>query len=396
MTGAGATPPRSDPPAAGRATGMVTTVTVGLGARSYDILIGRGLLDRAGALIADLADSASTRPDPRRLCIVTDETVAALHLPTLQAGLAGWCDEPAVVTLPAGETSKSFAILERLCTTLLDAGLERRSVLVALGGGVIGDLTGFAAAVLLRGIDFVQVPTTLLAQVDSAVGGKTGINTAQGKNLVGAFHQPRLVLADTATLDTLPRRDLLAGYAEVVKYGVIDRPALFDWLERRGPAVIAGDDDARRHAIALSCQAKAATVAADEQEAGARALLNLGHTFGHALEAEAGYGTILHGEAVGIGMVLALTLSERLGLAPAGDAARLAAHLQAVGLPTRIPAGIARDPAGIDRLLARMATDKKVQDGRLTFILARGIGHSFVTREVPTAAVRDLLADPDL
>jgi len=368
-----------------------TSVSVGLGERSYDILIGPDLIERTGALVAGLPGGM-----PRRVGIVTDDTVANHVLGRLQAGLSGFASDPTLVCVAPGEGSKSFGTLERVCEALLDAGLERGSLLIALGGGVVGDLCGFAASVLLRGIGFVQIPTTLLAQVDSSVGGKTGINTRQGKNLVGTFHQPRLVLADTGALDSLPRRELLAGYAEVVKYGVIDRPDFFAWLEANGAAVVAGNDAARRHAIAVSCQAKAEIVAADERESGARALLNLGHTFAHALEAECGYGTLLHGEAVAIGMVLALTLSERLDLASDGGAKRLRAHLEAVGLPTRIPADVARDADGVERLLGWMGKDKKVQDGRITFILARGIGRSFVTRDVPTEAVRTLLADTDL
>jgi len=260
---------------------------------------------------------------------------------------------------------------------------------VALGGGVIGDLAGFAAAVLLRGVRFVQVPTTLLAQVDSSVGGKTAIDTAHGKNLVGAFHQPRLVLADTGVLDTLPRRELLAGYAEVLKYALLGDPGFFDWLEANGRKVIAGDAGARAHAIVTSCAAKAEIVAADEREAGARALLNLGHTFGHALEAETGYdGSLLHGEAVAIGMVLAFALSERLGLCPSADTARVRRHMADVGLPTGLPGGRAWD-AG--RLLDHMTRDKKARDGRATFVLVRGIGRAYVEPEVDPAEVRALL-----
>ena len=370
----------------------VECLTVALGARSYEILVGEGLLAEAAARIA-------TALPGRRLVVVTDETVAALHLPTLAQSLAesrtgsladAGLDSPAIV-LPPGEATKDFGHLQGLSERLLDARVDRGSVLVAFGGGVIGDLAGLAAALTLRGLDFVQIPTTLLAQVDSSVGGKTGINTRQGKNLVGAFHQPRLVLADIGTLSTLPKRELLAGYAEVVKYGLIGDPDFFAWLEAKGAALIAGDTAARRHAVLTACAAKAAIVADDERERGRRALLNLGHTFGHALEAEIGYGGgLLHGEAVAIGMVLAFDLSVRLGLCPAEDAARVRRHLASVGLPTgleALPEG-ARDP---DRLLRHMAHDKKVEDGRITFILQRGIGRAFLAREVEPAAVRELL-----
>ena len=370
----------------------VECLTVALGARSYEILVGEGLLAEAAARIAAALPG-------RRLVVVTDETVAALHLPTLAQSLAesrtgsladAGLDSPAIV-LPPGEATKDFGHLQGLSERLLDARVDRGSVLVAFGGGVIGDLAGLAAALTLRGLDFVQIPTTLLAQVDSSVGGKTGINTRQGKNLVGAFHQPRLVLADIGTLSTLPKRELLAGYAEVVKYGLIGDPDFFAWLEAKGAALIAGDTAARRHAVLTACAAKAAIVADDERERGRRALLNLGHTFGHALEAEIGYGGgLLHGEAVAIGMVLAFDLSVRLGLCPAEDAARVRRHLASVGLPTgleALPEG-ARDP---DRLLRHMAHDKKVEDGRITFILQRGIGRAFLAREVEPAAVRELL-----
>jgi 3-dehydroquinate synthase len=271
---------------------------------------------------------------------------------------------------------------------VLERRPERGSMLLALGGGVVGDLTGLAASLLLRGVDFIQAPTTLLAQVDSAVGGKTGINTKYGKNLVGTFHQPRLVLADLDALATLPRREFLAGYAEVVKYGAIDEPDFFAWLEANGAKLVAGDTAARAYAVEQSCRAKARIVVSDERETGQRALLNLGHTFGHALEAALGYGgELLHGEAVAIGMVLAFDVSVRLGLAPAADAARLARHLASVGLPMRPPGG----GWDVDRLLALMAHDKKVRDGRISFVLARGIGKAFVARDVDTGVVRAAL-----
>ncbi len=362
---------------------------VALGARSYDILVGEGLLATADRHLAPLLK----RP---RVVVVSDETVAALHLPTLTATLRAAGIAVESVVLPPGEQTKDFAHLERLCRRLVELGTERSDLLLALGGGVIGDLTGFAAAILLRGIGFVQLPTTLLAQVDSAVGGKTAIDLPEGKNLIGAFHQPRLVLADSGVLATLPRRELLAGYAEVVKYGLIDRPDFFAWLEQAGSALIAGDAAARRHAVLTSCAAKAAIVARDETESGDRALLNLGHTFGHALEAEVGFGDrLLHGEGVAIGMLLAFELSRDLGLCPAGDVERLRAHLRAIGLPDGEGPGLGGLlPPGLAprRLLHHMGRDKKVEAGRITFILARGIGRAFVARDVDPAAVEALLA----
>ncbi|MBK1838990.1 3-dehydroquinate synthase [Azospirillum sp. YIM B02556] len=363
------------------------TVRLELGARSYDILVGDGVLADAGERIA-----AVTRG--RAPIVVTDANVAPLHLDTLDAAMlaAGIAPQPAIV-LPAGEKTKDFAHFQQLMDDVLGRGIERSTVLLALGGGVIGDITGFAAASALRGIDFIQVPTTLLSQVDSSVGGKTGINSRHGKNLIGAFHQPRLVIADTATLDTLPRREVLAGYAEVVKYGLIRQPDFFAWLERNGRRVVDGDSDARRHAVTVSCRAKADIVGVDERESGDRALLNLGHTFGHALEAATGFGqTLLHGEGVAIGMVLAFDLSVRLGLCPAEDARRARAHLADVGLPVR-PADIAGVAWDVDALVRSMAKDKKVQDGRITFILADRIGNAFTRRDVDAAAVRAVLEE---
>ena len=361
------------------------TVRLELGARSYDILVGDGVLAQSGERIA-----AVTRG--RAPVVVTDANVAPLHLDRLNAAMerAGIAPQPAIV-LPAGEKTKDFAHFQQLMDDILGRGIERSTVLLALGGGVIGDITGFAAASALRGIDFIQVPTTLLSQVDSSVGGKTGINSRHGKNLIGAFHQPRLVIADTATLDTLPRREVLAGYAEVVKYGLIRQPDFFAWLERNGRRVVDGDSDARRHAVTVSCRAKADIVGVDERESGDRALLNLGHTFGHALEAATGFGqTLLHGEAVAIGMVLAFDLSVRLGLCPAEDARRARAHLAEVGLPVR-PADIPGVAWDVDGLVKSMAKDKKVQDGRITFILADRIGNAFTRRDVDAAAVRAVL-----
>ena len=371
-----------------QASGPAATATVGveLGSRRYDILVGEGLLERAGAALLPLLNR-------RRVIVVSDETVAALHLPRLAKGLvdAGIAHE--AVVLPPGEGTKDFRHLERLSRALIGHGLERRDLILALGGGVIGDLAGFAAAVVLRGVGYVQLPTTLLAQVDSSVGGKTAIDLPEGKNLVGAFHQPRLVLADLDALSTLPQRELLAGYAEVVKYGLIADPAFFAWLEENGAALIAGDAALRRHAVMTACRAKAAIVARDETESGDRALLNLGHTFAHALEAELGYDDRLrHGEAVAIGLVLAFELSERLGLAPGGEAKRIARHFAAVGLPTdaRRLLGPRFEAA---RLVQHMRRDKKVSGGRITFILARGIGRAFVARDVDPAEAERLLAE---
>lgn len=365
-------------------------IHVDLAGRSYDIAIGPGLLDQAGALCRPLLAAP-------KVTIVSDETVAPLYGARLAASFAKAGVQTTTVTVPAGESSKQFAAFGRLMEALLDQKPDRKTTLVALGGGVVGDLTGFAAAVLLRGVDFIQVPTTLLAQVDSSVGGKTGINTRHGKNLVGAFYQPRLAVADTDVLDTLPRRELLAGYAEVAKYGLIDDPAFFDWCEANGPAVLAGDAAKRTHAIEQSCLAKARIVAADERETtDLRALLNLGHTFGHALEAETGFGShLLHGEAVGAGMAMAFDLSARLGLCPPADAERVRRHLGAVGLPVRLRAigGDNRRTWTADRLIDHMRGDKKAEAGKLTFVLARGIGKAFVSREVDEGKLRGLLDD---
>lgn len=382
-----ATPPSTGSASAPHAPARVDKerrVTVSLGERSYDILIGDGLIDRAGEEIAARLAGA-------RAVVVTDATVARLHLQRLEIALAGAGIAATSLTLPAGETTKSFAQLERVVDAILAARLERGDVVIALGGGVIGDLAGFAGAIVKRGMNFVQIPTTLLAQVDSSVGGKTGINTPRGKNLVGAFHQPVLVLADTALLDTLSPREFAAGYAEVVKYGLIDRPEFFEFLEANRAAIFAGGEE-RSQAIALSCEAKAAVVAADERETGARALLNLGHTFGHALERAVAYdpGRLVHGEGVAIGMALAHRFSARLGLATGQDAGRVAAHLAAAGLPTEISAipGPALDR---DTLMEAIAQDKKVARGRLVFILTRGIGQAFVSRDVEPADVERFL-----
>ncbi len=360
---------------------------VELGERSYDIVVGDGL-------IADAARHLGPALPGHRVAVVTDETVAALYLQPLCGSLDAGGIEHCEVVLPPGEATKDFAHLERLIDALLHARIARGDAVVALGGGVIGDLAGFAAAILKRGVDVVQVPTTLLAQVDSSVGGKTAIDTPHGKNLVGAFHQPRLVLADIGALDSLPARELRAGIAEVVKYGLIGDGDFFAWLETHADDLIAGDRAARRHAVIKSCDAKARIVAADERETWIRALLNLGHTFGHALEVETGYGErLLHGEAVAIGMVLAFELSVRLGHCAPADAARVRALLGAIGLPTS-PANLPGGGDGAaDRLVAHMAQDKKVRDGRVMFVLARGIGDAYLSLEVDLDDVRALLDD---
>ena len=366
------------------------TIRVELAGRSYDIAIGPGLIDQAGALCRPLLAAP-------KVTIVSDETVAPIYGDRLTASFDKAGIKASAVTVPAGESSKEFSAFGKLMNDLLDQRPDRRTTLVALGGGVVGDLTGFAASVLLRGVDFIQVPTTLLAQVDSSVGGKTGINTRHGKNLVGTFYQPRLVLADTDVLDTLPRRELLAGYAEVAKYGLIDDPAFFAWCEANGAAVLSGDAAKRTYAIEQSCLAKARIVAADERETtDLRALLNLGHTFGHALEAETGFGSdLLHGESVGTGMAMAFDLSARLGLCPLADAERVRRHLGSVGLPMRLRAigGDNRRNWDSSRLIDHMRGDKKAADGKLTFILARGIGKAFVSREVDETVLRGLLDD---
>ncbi|TFF21913.1 3-dehydroquinate synthase [Jiella endophytica] len=369
------------PPAAGPAwhaearVDKERRVEVSLGERSYDILIGEGLIDRAGEEIAARLSGA-------RAVVVTDETVGGLYLTRLEIALAGAGIEAASLTLPAGETTKSFVRLEETVDAILGARLERGDAVIALGGGVIGDLAGFASAIVKRGTHFVQIPTSLLAQVDSSVGGKTGINTPRGKNLVGAFHQPVLVLSDIGVLDTLSPREFAAGYAETVKYGLIDRPDFFEFLEKSRGAIFAGGSE-RSEAIAVACQAKADVVASDERESGARALLNLGHTFGHALEKAVGYDPqrLVHGEGVAIGMALAHRFSVKLGLCSGQDAGRVAAHLRAAGLPTEISA-IPGPAINRDTLMEAIAQDKKVSRGRLTFILTRGIGRAFVAPDV--------------
>ncbi len=363
---------------------MVETVHVDLPGRAYDVRIGPDLLSQAGAEIRGLL------PRPK-VWIVADETVAAAHAATLSAGLGDL--ETATLTVPPGEASKCWAELERVVSWMLSERIERRDVVIAFGGGVIGDLVGFAAAILRRGIRFVQIPTSLLAQVDSSVGGKTGINTAHGKNLVGAFHQPSRVLADISLLSTLTPRDFLAGYGEVVKYGLLGDAAFFDWLETNGPAISGGDVALRVAAVRRSVEMKAEIVMRDETEQGDRALLNLGHTFCHALEAATGYSDrLLHGEGVAVGCALAFELSARLGLCSQEDPSRVRAHLRAMGMKTDI-ADIDGDLPDADALLDLMGQDKKVVDGKLRFILARGIGQAFVTSDVPKDVVRAVLSD---
>ena len=361
------------------------TVKVALGDRSYDIVIGRGMIASLGARIAAL------RPGAKAI-IVTDENVARHHLAALEASLAGAGVLASRIIVPVGEGSKSFRGFEQVCEAIIAARIERGDLVIALGGGVIGDLAGFAASAVRRGIDYVQVPTSLLAQVDSSVGGKTAINSAHGKNLIGAFYQPILVLADTATLDTLPAREFRAGYAEVAKYGLLGDAAFFSWLEANWHDVFNGGP-AREHAIAVSCRAKAAIVARDERETGDRALLNLGHTFGHALEAACGFSDrLLHGEAVAAGTALAFGFSARLGLIAPAEAERAVRHLAEVGLPTRpedIPGGL----PSIDRLMDLIAQDKKVKRGMLTFILVRGVGAAFVESGVDQQDVRAFLSE---
>ncbi|MFC3076660.1 3-dehydroquinate synthase [Phenylobacterium terrae] len=363
---------------------MSRSVKVGLGARAYEVVIGRGLLDEAGARIAPFV----TR---RRAAVVSDETVWRLHGERLAGALerAGLAALPVVI--PPGEQTKSWAGLADVSDRLLALELDRGDLIVAFGGGVVGDLAGFAAAIYKRGIDFVQVPTTLLAQVDSSVGGKTAIDTPQGKNLIGAFHQPRLVLADLSVLDTLADREMRAGYAEVIKYGLLGDFAFFEQLEARGGEVLAREPEALAAAVARSVEMKAEIVAEDEKEAGRRALLNLGHTFGHALEAETGYGeALLHGEAVGAGMALAFRFSARLGLCPAQDAERASRAIAAASLPTRL-SDVRPEPFPADRLIAHMGQDKKAEGGRLTFILARRLGEAFVAKDVDPGPLRDFL-----
>lgn len=362
----------------------LTTLTVGLDDRAYNIYLGPELIDHAGRLLGDLAEG-------RHIIIVSDDQIAPLYMRRL-------CDQLSPMTrrldqflVTAGEASKSMAVLTKLIEDILAVGIDRSVLLIAFGGGVIGDLAGFAAASLLRGIEFVQIPTTLLAQVDSSVGGKTGVNATSGKNLIGAFYQPRAVLIDTSLLRTLPKRELRAGYAEVVKYGLLGDSIFFDWLEKESDKVLGLEPDALQHAIYTSCSAKARIVETDERESGARALLNLGHTFGHAFEAVANYdGRLLHGEAIAAGMGLAFDLSVELGFCPQLDADRCKSHFNQIGLPSgqaSLPAG----NASANILLGHMKNDKKNRNGIMHFILTRSIGHAFVHKDVPEKIVEKLL-----
>jgi 3-dehydroquinate synthase len=366
-------------------SGDPTVVDVSLGERSYDIVIGRGQLATLGARIDKLRPGA-------KVAIVSDENVAKHHLEAAVAALGSATLQTSTIVLPPGEATKSFAQLASLCDDLIAQRIERNDLVVALGGGVIGDLAGFAAAIVRRGLDYVQVPTSLLAQVDSSVGGKTAIDSPQGKNLIGAFHQPVLVVADTALLDTLPPREFCSGYAEVAKYGLLGDAAFFGWLEANSKEIFAGGA-AREHAIAVSCRAKAAIVGRDERETGDRMLLNLGHTFGHALEAAAGFSDrLLHGEAIAIGMAMAFEFSARHQLLPMPEAERAVRHLAAVGLPTRVSEVRGGVPDAY-RLMDLIAQDKKVKRGKLTFILVRGIGNAFIARDVDSADVHAFLRE---
>jgi 3-dehydroquinate synthase len=361
-------------------------VNVALGERSYDVVIGRGQLALLGAKVSMLRPGC-------KAAIVSDETVASHHLVTTEKALAAaGIAAVATVVVPPGESSKGFSMLERVCEALISARIERTDIVVALGGGVIGDLAGLAAALVRRGLAYVQIPTSLLAQVDSSVGGKTAIDSKHGKNLIGAFHQPLLVIADSALLDTLPARQFRAGYAEIVKYGLIGDAGFFAWLESNWQDIFAGGA-AREHAIAVSCRMKAATVARDERESGERALLNLGHTFGHALEAAAGFSDrLLHGEAIALGMALAFGFSAKRGLLPQSETERVKRHLAAVDLPIHL-CSVPGAPPNADRLMELIAQDKKVKRGKLTFILARGIGASFIASDIDATEVRAFLVE---
>ncbi len=380
--------PAAISPAAKSVPAPPTVVKVALGDRAYDIVIGRGVLASLGHRIKAIRPGA-------RVAIVTDQTVAGHWLKPTQAALAEAGLESTRIVVGEGESSKSYGVLEEVSEALIAAKIERNDLVVALGGGVIGDLAGFAASIVRRGVDFVQVPTSLLAQVDSSVGGKTGINSPKGKNLIGAFHQPLLVVADTAVLDTLTQRQFRAGYAEVAKYGLLGDLQFFEWLEKNHAGIFTGEV-AREEAIAASCRAKAAIVARDERETGERALLNLGHTFGHALEAATGFSDrLFHGEGVAVGMTLAAEFSASQGMISNDDAARVQHHLASVGLPTRLQdiAGFTQEGLGdADSLLALMAQDKKVKRGKLTFILLEKIGHAVIVNDVDPSLVRNFLA----
>ena len=351
-------------------------VRIELGERSYDVVVGNDLIANAGGLISEKIGQT-------KVFIISDENVAAVHMDTLKQSLADDAGVRGMTILPAGESTKCFASVEQTCADVLSSGLERGDCVIALGGGVIGDLAGFTAAIVRRGVRYIQIPTSLLAQVDSSVGGKTGINTQHGKNLIGSFHQPHLVLADIGALSTLPDREMRAGYAEVVKYGLLGDRDFYEWLDGNANKVLARESDALKKAVRRSVEMKAEIVARDETEQGDRALLNLGHTFGHALEAWTGYSSrLLHGEGVAVGMSLAARFSEELGYCPPQTAAQVTAHLKKCGLPTRIQDIEAETPASADHFMDLMAQDKKVKDGQLTFILMRQIGEAFITRDV--------------
>lgn len=357
-------------------------LTVSLGDRSYDILVGSNLLNTLGSHIKPLVPTS-------HVTIITDTQVAGIYLEKVEASLKAAGISSHVIQLKPGEQTKSFSQLQHIVEEILSTKPERSSMCIALGGGVIGDITGFAASIILRGISFIQVPTTLLSQVDSSVGGKTGINSTHGKNLIGSFYQPKLVIADLDVLASLSERDFLSGYAEVVKYGAINKPEFFAWLEDNVAAIRLRDPNVLRHCVLQSCQAKAEIVSQDEKEKGARALLNLGHTFGHALEVELGYsGILLHGEAVAIGMVMAFQLSAQEGYCSEADVERLVAHLEAVGLPTSVKA--IEHHWDADVLIEHMHKDKKVSDGKLVFILAKGLGKSYIDKQVTVGALQQL------
>jgi 3-dehydroquinate synthase len=364
---------------------MSKTVTVNLDTRSYDIVVGERLMADVGKLMTPLLKS-------KNVIVISDEKVARLYLHRLSNALEEAHIRFRSIIVKSGEASKSLESFNALIEQILEQKPDRKTALVALGGGVVGDLTGFAASVLLRGVDFVQIPTTLLSQVDSAVGGKTGINSKFGKNLIGSFHQPVLVVSDVSTLSTLPRRELMAGYAEVLKYGLINDAAFFSWLDKNGVAILSGDIGATEHAILASCKAKAAIVAADEKESGLRALLNFGHTFGHALEAETGFSdTLLHGEAVAIGMLLAFRASVKMNLCPQADLDKVLAHYKATGLPLS-PRYVKKD-WNIDALMEHFTRDKKATQGKLTFILTRGLGKAFASDAIEISAIRATLVE---
>ncbi|OXE37380.1 MAG: 3-dehydroquinate synthase [Phenylobacterium zucineum] len=363
---------------------MIRTVPVQLAGRAYEVMIGHGLMAEAGRQIHPFLNRD-------RVAIVTDEVVWGLHGGALTRALEGQGVRADVIVLPPGEQTKSFAFLEQVSDRLLALALDRGDLVVAFGGGVIGDLTGFAASIYKRGIDFIQIPTTLLAQVDSSVGGKTAIDTPRGKNLIGAFHQPRLVLADLDLLSTLPAREVRAGYAEVIKYGLLGDLGFFEWLEIHGPSVLACEPSALLHAVARSVEMKAEIVALDEKEGGPRALLNLGHTFGHALESETGFGeALLHGEAVAAGSAMAFRYSAIQGFCTSQDAGRAEAAIRAAGLPTRL-SEVSATPFKAEALCHHMAQDKKAEGGRLTFILAKALGAAFVAKDVSKSSILDFL-----